>query len=237
MDLKFSCVILTYNRKDVLKKCLLAVAENTYERRCNYEVIVVNNCSNDGTLKLLDIMGGQFDNYKVLNLNRNYGVIARNRAFNLARGKYIVQIDDDVLVQKNWDKEVFKYFRNPQVGAVGTEGSKWIGWVNKHNKDIKIGDYVDFLTGQFWVFKNESWLYDESFGHFWHEESDLQMWMKYRKKYRFCQCNRNVIRHLELRSEKTMDWKLHDKNWQMFVDKWKPRENQLNLEGKNAKVL
>lgn len=235
--MKFSCVVLTYNRLDVLKKCLERIKNNTFTDKKNYEIIVVNNCSTDGTEEFLDnyrkIQFLEERNFNFFNLEKNYGVIARNQAFKVARGKYIAQIDDDVLMQHHWDKHVLSFFEmNEDVGAVGTEGSIWQGWINKYKKVKEIGTFVDFLTGQFWMFKNEEWKYDEGYGHFWHEESDLQMFMKYLKKYRFVQCNRNVIHHLELRDPKKMDWDLHDKNWARFVRKWKSLENELNLEGK-----
>jgi glycosyltransferase involved in cell wall biosynthesis len=209
----------------------MAIEVNTATKKSDYEIIVVNNASTDGTKEFLENTKGRFDNFTVLNQDKNYGVIARNRAFEIAKGSLIVQCDDDVLLQDWWDK-VLTYFVNVEIGAIGTEGSLWMGWVNQFNKDIKEGDFVDFLTGQFWIFKNEGWRYDESFGFFWHEESDLQMRMKYEKKYRFVQCDKNVIHHLELRNVCDMDWQLHDKNWNKFVEKWKPLENELNLEGR-----
>lgn len=233
--MNFTCVILTFNRCNVLRQCIDAIEKNTITPKSNYEIIVVNNCSTDGTDKLLDTLEGHFANFKSINLNRNYGVVARNKAFDIARGKYIVQIDDDVIVQENWDERTLKYFDNEAVGGVGTEGSVWIGWKNEYFKDIKIGEYVDFLTGQFWAFKNEGWKYDETFGFFWHEESDLQMRMKYEKKYKFVQIDRNIIHHLELRNPNTMDWELHDRNWNKFVEKWKPFEKDLDLGGRLIK--
>ena len=233
--MRISCVILTYNRLAVLKQCIEAIEKNIVTPKTDYEIIVVNNCSTDGTAKYLDIIEGNFTNFKKINLNRNYGVVARNRAFEIANGKYIAQIDDDVMVQKDWDTRVLPYFDNTNVGAVGTEGAIWIGWKNEYFKDIKDGEFVDFLTGQFWVFKNEGWRYDEEYGFFWHEESDLQMRMKYEKKYKFVRCDKNVILHLELRDPNKIDWDLHNRNWERFVNKWKPFEKDLDLGGRIIK--
>jgi len=230
--MKVSIVILTYNRCNVLRQCIKHIWKNTGMDRKDYEIIVVNNCSTDNTMILLETVADYFENFTILNLDRNYGVIARNRAFEIAKGEYIAQIDDDVLMQEKWDERTLKHFKNKDVGAIGTEGSLWIGWGNKFNREVKVGDYVDFLTGQFWIFKNEGWKYDESFGAFWHEESDLQMRMKHDKKYRFMQCDKNVMHHLELRNPALMNWELHDKNWKKFVDRWQPLEKELNLEGK-----
>lgn len=232
--MKFSAVILTWNRFDVLKKCIRNIRENTHTPQSEYEVIVVNNGSTDETRGYLDAIekNKKFKNLIVIHNDTNEGVIARNKAFKIAKGEYIAQIDDDVLVNLKWDERTLKYFYSLEIGGVGTEGAIWKGWVNEYIKPLEPGTFVDFLTGQFWMFKNEGWLYDESFGAFWHEESDLQMKMKFEKKYRFIQCDKTVIHHLELRDSKTMDWDLHNKNWNKFVEKWQKHENELNLEGK-----
>ena len=46
MDPKVGAVILTYNRREVLKTCLSSVLQSKYR---NYVVIVVDNASTDGT--------------------------------------------------------------------------------------------------------------------------------------------------------------------------------------------
>jgi glycosyltransferase involved in cell wall biosynthesis len=46
--LKVSVVIPTYNRKDLLKECLISLFSQSSDKD-NYEIIVVNDGSNDGT--------------------------------------------------------------------------------------------------------------------------------------------------------------------------------------------
>lgn len=227
-----SIVVLTYNRLETLKRCLTSIHDNTTK---NYEVLVVNNASTDGTKEYLESLN-MFKNFRAINMDSNMGVVARNRGFEVAKGEFIAQVDDDVLVLKGWEDEVLQYFKDPKVGAVGPEGSLWVEWANHFNHNTKPGDSVDFLTGQVWVFRNEGWRYDEKFGKFWHEESDLQMQMKYKSKYVFKQCSRGMYHHLEQRGPH-VDWDLHNRNFQRFIDKWKDKEADLNLEGKRKKRI
>lgn len=64
-----NCVVVTYNRLPLLKECLSALSKQTYDIN---KIIIVNNCSTDGTHEYLD----QFINnpqYKILNLEQNIG--------------------------------------------------------------------------------------------------------------------------------------------------------------------
>ena len=48
--MKINCVVVTYNRLDLLKECLQAVEQQTFP--C-HRIIVVDNCSTDGTCEFL----------------------------------------------------------------------------------------------------------------------------------------------------------------------------------------
>ncbi|MGI6285995.1 glycosyltransferase family 2 protein [Neomoorella humiferrea] len=60
-------VVVTYNRKDLLRRCLQALFSQIRQAD---EILVVNNASNDGTKDMLEF---EFPNVKVLNLSENIG--------------------------------------------------------------------------------------------------------------------------------------------------------------------
>jgi rhamnopyranosyl-N-acetylglucosaminyl-diphospho-decaprenol beta-1,3/1,4-galactofuranosyltransferase len=68
---KISCVIVTYNRKELLKECIQAVINQTYKVDTIY---IIDNNSTDGTQLLFD-EGSKFniDNIKYIKLNENLG--------------------------------------------------------------------------------------------------------------------------------------------------------------------
>ncbi len=81
--------ILTYNRKEELEKTLRIILESNYPFK---EVIVVDNGSADGTGEFIQ---NKFPVVKVVRLEENIGVAARNIFLFSGRGKYIFQYDDD----------------------------------------------------------------------------------------------------------------------------------------------
>jgi glycosyltransferase involved in cell wall biosynthesis len=86
-----SVVIPTYNHAHFLKSALQSVVDQTYT---NWEVIVVNNYSNDNTI---DVVNG-FDDSRIKLFNfKNHGIIAagRNKGIAESSGQYIAFLDSD----------------------------------------------------------------------------------------------------------------------------------------------
>lgn len=87
----FSIVIPTYNRAELLKRCLDSVIAQTVQ---DWEAIIVDNYSEDNTEEVVN----SFHDSRIRYLrNHNYGVIAvsRNKALDLAKGQYICFLDSD----------------------------------------------------------------------------------------------------------------------------------------------
>lgn len=89
---KVSVLIPTYNRKVYLREALESVFAQTYK---DYEVVVVDDGSTDGTEEMLNEGGYNVRYYWVDHIGQ-YAV--RNRLIQLARGEYITFIDSDDLL-------------------------------------------------------------------------------------------------------------------------------------------
>jgi glycosyltransferase involved in cell wall biosynthesis len=87
----FSIVIPTYNRAKLLKRCLNSIESQTYTK---WEAIIVDNFSEDNTEEI--VMSYKDDRIKFVK-NHNYGVIAvsRNKALDIACGKFVCFLDSD----------------------------------------------------------------------------------------------------------------------------------------------
>lgn len=101
----FSIVIPTYNRAELLKRCLDSVEAQTYK---NWEAIVVDNYSEDNTEEVVK----SFNDPRIIFVkNHNYGVIAvsRNKALDMAKGDWVAFLDSDDCWYPNKLETIVKY--------------------------------------------------------------------------------------------------------------------------------
>jgi GT2 family glycosyltransferase len=81
--------ILSYNRKDDLRNTLRNVYEQDYK---NIEVMVVDNHSNDGSVEMVK---AEYPAVRLLELQENIGIAGWNEGANIAKGEYLLFLDDD----------------------------------------------------------------------------------------------------------------------------------------------
>ncbi len=112
---RLSIVILSYNTRFLLRKCLLSLKKVRNE--LDFEVIVCDNASVDGSYEMVV---KDFPWVKVVKNKKNLGFAkGNNRAKNLVRGEYILFLNSDTLVLKNTLKKVVEYMdKNKDVGAL-----------------------------------------------------------------------------------------------------------------------
>jgi glycosyltransferase involved in cell wall biosynthesis len=114
-----SVVICTYNRAEVLKKCLQSLAEQNVDV-CSFEVLVVDNKSTDNTAEVTSMYVGAHSQFRLI-LEPNQGLShARNRGWKEAVGSYVAYIDDDAKAYPDWISNIINFIRlNPDVGVFG----------------------------------------------------------------------------------------------------------------------
>lgn len=86
-----SIILTTYNRCELLPRAVQSVFDGGYQ---NFELIIVDDASQDGTQKLVEKLEDARIQY--VRMSENGGVLrARNRGFDLANGDYVAILDDD----------------------------------------------------------------------------------------------------------------------------------------------
>lgn len=93
-------VVVNYNAEKYLKSCLASVLNCDYS---NFEVIVVDNGSKDGSQELVEEISRKNEKVKLIKNETNLGLaIARNQGIKMAKGKYVAFIDNDTRVHPFW---------------------------------------------------------------------------------------------------------------------------------------
>lgn len=100
----FSIVTTVYNKEKYIKQCILSVLNQTFG---DFEFIVVNDCSTDNTLNVLEEF--KEDRIKIHNIANNRGVsFCRNYGLKNACGKYIYFIDSDDYLEETILKRAYE---------------------------------------------------------------------------------------------------------------------------------
>ncbi|MCA0454114.1 MAG: glycosyltransferase family 2 protein [Chloroflexi bacterium] len=108
-----SIIIVNWNGKDLLAKCLRCV-ESTV-KRVSYETVVVDNASTDGSQ---DMVRRDFPNVKLIANKDNVGfATANNQAMKVVEGRYVLLLNSDAFVHENTlDTMVTFMDEHPQAG-------------------------------------------------------------------------------------------------------------------------
>lgn len=115
---KVSAVIVNYDGKPYVDKCVHSIFESGY---ADMEVIVVDNGSVDGSVEYLrEKYAAYGERLKVVALDKNYGPsYARNEGAKVVEGKYIGFLDNDTEVEKLWaESAVAEFEKNDKIGII-----------------------------------------------------------------------------------------------------------------------
>ena len=119
-DPRISIIVLSYNKLDYTRRCLQSYLNSSHQ---SFEIIVVDNGSDDGSLEWLrEFSGSTPVDVKIIANTENRGCsTARNQGRDLARGTYLVFTDNDmVLRQRNWLELLEGVLENDEkCGVVG----------------------------------------------------------------------------------------------------------------------
>jgi hypothetical protein len=108
-----SICILTLNARQYLKDCLVSIAK--YPPNLDYEIIVVDNASTDGTATMLE---QEYPQVKLIRNKSNLGFTKPvNQALCVASGAYLLLLNPDTLLIEDTLTPIVNYMKgNPQVG-------------------------------------------------------------------------------------------------------------------------
>ena len=95
-----SVIICAYNHEKWIEKCLQSLIKQKNIKKTEYEIIIVDDASEDKTTKLINKFK-KYKNIKIIKNKINLGLPASlNKALKLSNGKYIVRVDSDDFVSE-----------------------------------------------------------------------------------------------------------------------------------------
>ena len=98
--MKLSIIIPMYNVELYIEKCLLSCL-NQGIPHTDYEIIVVNDGSPDGSLGIAERIAATVDNVFVVSQENGGLSAARNKGLSLAKGEYVWFVDSDDWIEAN----------------------------------------------------------------------------------------------------------------------------------------
>jgi len=143
-----SIIIPCFNAVEYTKQCIESVLLQT---NINYELILINNGSTDGTKEYFKSLKRRLkpkeklQKVTIIQSTKNLGVArALNLGISKSIGKYICYLNNDILVTKDWLKKIVKAAKSDkQIGAVGTmfnafEDKKIVKLVEEDKKTVDV---------------------------------------------------------------------------------------------------
>ncbi len=136
-----SVVIPTYNRKEILLKCIDSCLASDYPA---LEVIVVDNASTDDTAEAVEKNYQSDDRVRLVRLSENMMAAGgRNAGMKVSKGEYILVLDNDNVIFPDMISQLVRAMQDrPDVSYVGALS------INKGSGQIWIlsGGKVNFWT-------------------------------------------------------------------------------------------
>lgn len=156
MGKKLSIITLTYNQ---LKKATIPYIESLYKNTDSdlFELIIVDNNSQDGTVEYLQELEKQKDNLKVIYNKENLGYSkGNNQGLKVAQGEYLALLNNDIILSPNWYEPLFKKLEEKSTGLISTSVIEnfftrefnFLRTADKFRKKAKT-DYIDYVFPDF----------------------------------------------------------------------------------------
>ena len=147
-------VIAAYDEEKVIVKTVESVLANGYP---DLEVVVIDDGSRDGTLRILEEAFGGEARVKIATQPNAGKAAALNHAISLTSNEILVAVDADTLLRRGTIGKLARHFSDPRVGAVsgnarvGNRG-KWITrfqsieYIYGFNLDRRALDLLNAIT-------------------------------------------------------------------------------------------
>ena len=139
--IKLSIIIPVYNVEQYIEKCLLSCLSQDIPHN-EYEIIVVNDGSPDGSLAIAERIAKSATNITIISQENGGLSAARNTGISVAKGDYIWFVDSDDWIETNCLKQLTDTLYNEKLDALVINGIKVIGGQQTFIKPKEYNNYI-----------------------------------------------------------------------------------------------
>lgn len=202
---KISVVMSAYNEERNIGNAILSIQNQTFK---NWELIVIDDGSNDKTLAIIQKIATLDDRIISIKNKRNLGLAkSLNKGIDISKGKYIARMDaDDFSLPKRLELQ-FKFMeKNQDISVLGT-GASYIDINGNKLLDVCFPENHESIIKA--LFKSSPLLhpsvlmrssfiksldgYDESY----YRAQDYDLWLRGKKIGRYHNLQKSLIRYTE----------------------------------------
>lgn len=148
MNTLVSILIPVYNRANLVGETIESARNQTYK---NIEIVIVDNCSTDGTWELLQEFAQKDNRIRIFQNPENIGPVRNwKRCIDEAKGEYAKLLFSDDLIAENFIEETIKLFHNDVAFVISK--IKVFGETKNHSLDnfnglieIKVQKYYESI--------------------------------------------------------------------------------------------
>lgn len=135
MDL-ISLVIINYNNKAYLNRCLTSILNQTYK---NFEIIFIDNESKDGSFEFMKEEYSDKKNILLIRNEVNNGYAgAANQGIKISKGKYVMILNPDIIMEEDFIEKMYKFINSDE--SIGALSGKLLKYDFENDKKL---NYID----------------------------------------------------------------------------------------------
>lgn len=158
---RVSIIVLCYNGlQEATRPCLESLITNTNTPMGSYELIIVDNASSDGTADYLKTFSAQHLHVHIQLNDSNKGYAGGNNdGIRLAKGQYIILLNNDTLVPSGWLDRLVKLFDHelsvgligPVTNSAGNEQRIELAGLNEQNYEAISSAHIEGQQGRWFT--------------------------------------------------------------------------------------
>lgn len=136
-----SIIMVTHGSLPYTRLCLTSLMENGWSPKD--ELVIFDNASDDETVEYLKQFASQNPSVQLLTSLENIGfAAANNRAAKVARGKFLVFLNNDTLLPRGWQERLIEWLESDsKIGLVGPATNRTC---NEAQVETSYGTYAGF---------------------------------------------------------------------------------------------